>query len=94
MFAQSSLPAFEVASVRTIPEDMRTWAIRQMNPQLYRSLSNVNQLITWAWSLQNQHILGARRWIFEGRFEIQATTGRPASSDEERLMMKRSLAGA
>jgi uncharacterized protein (TIGR03435 family) len=47
-----------------------------------------------AWSLQNQHILGARRWIFEGRFEIQATTGRPASSDEERLMMKRLLAGA
>jgi len=89
--AESSLPAFEVASVRAIPEDTRTWAIRQMNPERYRSLSNVNQLITWAWNVKNYQVLGAPRWIFHERFEIQATTGRRASSDEERLMMQRLL---
>jgi uncharacterized protein (TIGR03435 family) len=90
--AQSSLPAFEVVSVRTIPQDTRTWALRQVNPARYLSLSNVNQLITWAWSLKNYQVQGAPGWIFRDRFEIQATTGRPASSDEERLMVQRLLA--
>jgi uncharacterized protein (TIGR03435 family) len=92
VFAQSSLPAFEVVSVRSIPEDTRTWALREVNPARYRSLSNVNQLITWAWSLKNYQVLGAPRWIFQDRFEVQATTGHPASADEERLMVQRLLA--
>jgi uncharacterized protein (TIGR03435 family) len=92
MSAQPSLPAFEVVSVRTIQQDTRTWALRQVNPARYRSLSNVNQLITWAWSLKNYQVLGAPGWIFEDRFEIQATTGHPASPDEERFMVQRLLA--
>jgi uncharacterized protein (TIGR03435 family) len=92
LFAQSSLPAFEVESVRKIPEDTRTWALRQVNPARYRSLSNVNQLITWAWRLKNYQVLGAPGWIFQDRFEIQGTTGHPASPDEERLMVQRLLA--
>lgn len=92
MFAQSSSPAFEVASVRSAPEDTRTWAIRQTNPEHYRSLSNVNQLITWAWNVKNYQVLGAPRWIFQDRFNIQATTGHPASLDEEKLMVQKLLA--
>jgi uncharacterized protein (TIGR03435 family) len=91
VFSQSPLPAFEVASVRTIPEDTRTWALRQVNPARYRSLSNVTQLIMWAWKLRDYQIGGAPAWIFKERFEIQATTGHPGNADEERLMVQRLL---
>ena len=50
------------------------------------------QLITWAWKVKNYQVLGAPVWISQERFEIQATTGRPSSVDEERLMVQRLLA--
>ena len=90
--SESTAPAFEVASVRTIRQDTRTWALRQVNPLLYRSLSNVMQLITWAWKVKNFQVLGAPAWISQERFEIQATTARSLSVDEERLMVQRLLA--
>lgn len=91
MLAQSPSRAFDVASVRPIPEDTKTWAIRQTNPKNYRSLSNVNQLITWAWNVKNYQVLGAPKWIFQDRFEIQATTEHPASLEEEKLMVQKLL---
>src|SRR4051794_34245286 len=43
--AQSTGPAFEVESVKAMPQDGRTWALRQVDPARYRSLSNVRQLL-------------------------------------------------
>src|SRR5262249_29249466 len=79
--AQSTGPAFEVESVKTMPQDGRTWALRQVNPSRYRSLSNVMQVLTSAWNVRNYQIVGAPGWISQERFEIQATTGKASSVD-------------
>src|SRR5262245_25317480 len=89
--AQSTVPAFEVESVKTMPQDGRTWALRQVNPSRYRSLSNVRQLVTWAWNVKNYQIVGAPGWTSQERFEIQATTGKASSVDEQRLMVQKLL---
>jgi uncharacterized protein (TIGR03435 family) len=42
--------------------------------------------------LRNYQVLGAPGWTTQERFEIQATTGRRASIDEERVMVQQLLA--
>jgi uncharacterized protein (TIGR03435 family) len=90
--SQTAAPAFEVASVRSMPRDSRTWALRRVNPERYQSLSNVMQLLTWAWQVKNYQILGGPAWLSQERFEIQGTTGHMSSVDEERLMVQILLA--
>jgi len=87
----SSQQVFDAASVRPVHDDTRTWAIRQVTPTRYRSLSNVMQLITWAWNVRNYQVLSAPAWTSEERFEIQATPGHPAKTDEHRLMLQELL---
>src|SRR4051812_7648556 len=90
--AQSTGPAFEVESVKAMPQDGRTWALRQVDPARYRSLSNVRQLLTWAWNVRDYQIIGAPGWTSQERFEVQATTGKASSVDEQRLMVGNLLA--
>ena len=87
----SSQQAFDAASVRPVRDDTRTWAIRQVTATRYRSLSNVMQLITWAWNVKNYQVLNAPAWTTEERFEIQATPGHPSKTDEHRLMLQELL---
>jgi len=89
--AQSTGPAFEVESVKAMPQDGRTWALRQVNPSRYRSLSNLRQLLTWAWNMKDYQIVGAPGWTSQERFEIQATSGNASSVDEKRLMLQKLL---
>lgn len=91
VFSQSTAPAFEVMSVKAV-EDGKTWALRKVDAQLYRSVSNVMQALTWAWKVRNYQVLGAPAWVGQERFEISATTGKPASDDEIRVMMQGLLA--
>jgi uncharacterized protein (TIGR03435 family) len=91
MFSQSPAPAFEVASVKTV-YDNKTWAIRHVDTQLYRSQTNAMQLLTWAWKVRNFQISGAPAWLTEDRFEIQGTTGHPVGDDRVRLMLQSLLA--
>lgn len=70
--------------------------LRKVDAQLYRSVSNVMQAITWAWKVKGYQILSAPSWLVRERFEISAaiptSAGRPASDDEVRLMMQGLLA--
>ena len=75
-----------------MPEDGRTWALRQVDPVRYRSLSNIMQWITWSWQLRDYQVIGAPGWATQERFEIQGSTGRPASVDEVRVMVQQLLA--
>jgi uncharacterized protein (TIGR03435 family) len=50
------------------------------------------QLLTWAWQVKNYQIPDAPAWLSQERFEIQGTTGRVSSVDEERLMVQTLLA--
>jgi hypothetical protein len=43
---------------------------------------------------EKNQVLGAPAWTSQERFEVQATTGRPSSVDEERLMVQRLLAAS
>jgi uncharacterized protein (TIGR03435 family) len=79
------------ASVKAV-QDTKTWALRQVNQERYRSVTNVTQLITWAWKMKNFQILGAPAWLSLERFEIQATTGNHSGTDQVRLMVQRLLA--
>ena len=90
--AQSTGPAFEVESVKAMPKDGRTWALRQVDPARYRSLSNVRQLLTWAWNVRDHQIIGAPGWTSQERFEVQATPGKASSVDDQRLMLRNLLA--
>jgi uncharacterized protein (TIGR03435 family) len=87
LYSQSP-PSFEVASVSAVPQDSRTWAVRQVSSARYRSQTNVMQLLTWAWNVKNYQISGAPAWLSQDRFEIQATTAHPSGMDEERLMVR------
>jgi len=49
------------------------------------------QLLTWAWNVKNYQIFGAPAWLFQERFDIQATTAHPSGVDEERLMVQKLL---
>jgi len=69
---QSTGSAFEVESIKAMPQDGRTWALRQLAPTRYRSLSNVRQLLTWAWNVRDYQIVGAPAWTSQARFDIQA----------------------
>jgi len=80
--------AFDAASVRPVGDDARTWAIRQVTTTRYRSLSNMMQLITWAWNVKNYQVLNAPSWTSEDRFEIQATTANPSSTTDQRQMLQ------
>jgi uncharacterized protein (TIGR03435 family) len=91
LFSQPAAPAFEVASVKAV-QNSKTWAIRRVDAQLYRSVSNVMQTLTWAWKVKNYQVLNAPAWLGQERFEISATLGRPASDDQVRLMMQGLLA--
>ena len=51
VFAQSAGPVFDVTSVKAV-EDGKTWVLRKVDAQLYRSVSNVMQAITWAWKVK------------------------------------------
>jgi uncharacterized protein (TIGR03435 family) len=82
LFSQPVAPAFEVTSVKAV-EDGKTWAIRKVDAQLYRSVSNVIQAVTWAWKVKGYQVLGAPSWLGQERFEISATT-------ESRRVMTRS----
>lgn len=94
LLAQPS-PVFGAASVKAV-EDARTWAVRNVDSQLYRSVSNVMQTLTWAWKVKNYQVAGAPGWLGQERFEIAATipasSGKPVSDDEVRLMMQVLLA--
>jgi uncharacterized protein (TIGR03435 family) len=83
-----SQPAFDAAAVRPVRDDSRTWAIRQVTATRYRSVSNVMQLITWAWNVKNYQVLNAPSWTSQERFEIQATPGHSANTDEQRAMLQ------
>jgi uncharacterized protein (TIGR03435 family) len=92
LFSQRpAAPAFEVTSVKAV-EDGKTWAVRKVDAQLYRSVSNVMQAVMWAWKVKDYQVLGAPSWLGQERFEISATistsAGNPASDDEVRVMMR------
>jgi len=87
VFSQPAAPAFEVPSVKAI-QDTKTWAIRRVDAQLYRSVSNVMQTLTWSWRVKNYHIPDAPAWLGQERFEISATIGHPVGDDEVRLRCK------
>lgn len=95
VFGQATAPAFEVTSVKAV-EDGKTWAIRKADAQLYRSVSNVMQTVTWTWKVKNYQVVGAPSWLGQERFEISAgipmTAGKLASDDEVRVMMQGLLA--
>src|SRR3569833_1735600 len=88
LFSQTvSQPAFDAAVVRPARDDTRTWATRLVTATRYRSLSNVMQLVTWAWKMKNYQILGAPAWASGERFEVQATPGHSSKADEQWLML-------
>src|SRR3569833_501765 len=92
LFSQTvSQPAFDAAVVRPARDDTRTWATRLVTATRYRSLSNVMQLVTWAWKMKNYQILGAPAWASGERFGVQATPGHSSSADEQRLMLQKLL---
>ncbi|HVW11074.1 MAG TPA: TIGR03435 family protein [Bryobacteraceae bacterium] len=86
-----SQAAFDAASVHPVHDDTRTWAVRQVNATHYRSVSNVMQLITWAWSVKNYQVVNAPGWISVERFEIQAATGHLSATAEQRQMLQQLL---
>jgi len=99
LFSQPAAQAFEVTSVKAV-EDGKTWAVRKVDAQLYRSVSNVMQAVTWAWKVKGYQVLAAPSWLGQERFEISAaipmtssgTPGKPASDDEIRVMLQGLLA--
>ena len=90
--AQTTAPAFEVASVKAADATARWVSPSASDPQRFRALTIVPQLIEWAWSVRDFQILGAPKWLAQERFEIQATAAQPSGEDHLREMLRQLLA--
>jgi uncharacterized protein (TIGR03435 family) len=90
--AQTPAPAFEIASVKAADATARWVYPSASDPQRFRAVTAVSQLIAWAWDIEDFQILGAPKWLSQERFEIQATAARPSGEDQMRLMLQQLLA--
>jgi uncharacterized protein (TIGR03435 family) len=98
---QAPRPEFDAASVKAVPEEMG-WPPRAgywvspriVDPQRFRALTYLAQVIEGAYGVRNFQVSGGPAWIKEAqvRFEIQATAVRPSSQDEMRQMLQTLLA--
>lgn len=91
--AQAPKPSFEVNSVkRSNPRPSGPFG-RSVAPggRFTWQYSTVGDLIQFAYDISSLQISGAPAWVSNDHFDISATAGREASSEEIRLMLQRLL---
>lgn len=87
-FAES--PAFDAATIRATPEDMRG-SVLGVNPgNLVMRGYDLSRCLQWAYELQRVQIEGPD-WLRETRFDIMAKTADPVDEAHLRVMLRRLL---
>jgi uncharacterized protein (TIGR03435 family) len=91
--AQDGQPRFDVASMRPYgaPDDV-IFALQFHAGGRLTATGTLRMLIRTAYRLQDFQLEGARGWIDDERFDIDARAGRNAPPDEMRLMLRALLA--
>ena len=87
--AQTSTPAFEVASIRPSESGPRAADITPGN-LIFRN-APLLEIVAFAYGVQNLQVSGPS-WLPNARFEIVAKAATPASRDEMRAMLQTLLA--
>ena len=92
--AQSSAPAFEVASIKPIPDAPFTLLGVMPHPggRVMSPASTVRQLILTAYGLQDVQLSGGPAWIATERFALEARAPADATRASVRSMVKALLA--
>jgi uncharacterized protein (TIGR03435 family) len=98
--APATSPAFQTVSIKAIDEN-GTWQLRNDGRQ-FDSTVDLEALLVWAYGVPDFQIAGSpawvgtpyydasgvRVWILGQRFEIHASTARPSSEAEVKLMLQ------
>jgi bla regulator protein blaR1 len=90
--AQTTVPSFEVASVKPSAPDGYPSAGLFPGGRYVSNHNAVYFLILSAYHIQIHQLSGGPGWIYEDRFDVQATAGHSVRNDELRLMLQKLLA--
>jgi len=84
-------PAFEVAAVR--PSDPASQiSIRRSGDRLNTTNTSLEMLITWAYDIRNDRLLGKPKWLDSARYDIAAKAGESLAPGLLQRMMQSLLA--
>lgn len=86
--AQAPRPAFEVASVKKLPQRMAPTQSSTAGAAFYRTNATVASLILFAYNIRDFELIGGPGWIRTDLFEINARAATEVSQDEKRLMVQ------
>jgi uncharacterized protein (TIGR03435 family) len=94
--AESSAPAFEVASVRSNPSRTDSRGIRVLPGRLAITGLTVREIVAYAYGIPNplrfSRISAGPKWLNEDRFDIVAKANGDVSTDQLRVMLRALLA--
>jgi uncharacterized protein (TIGR03435 family) len=94
--AESSAPAFEVASVRSNPSRTDSRGIRVLPGRLAITGLTVREIVAYAYGIPNplrfSGISAGPKWLNEDRFDIVAKANGDVSTDQLRVMLRALLA--
>ena len=94
--AESSAPAFEVASVRSNPSRTDSRGIRVLPGRLAITGLTVREIVAYAYGIPNplrfSRISAGPKWLNEDRFDIVAKARGDVSTDQLRVMLRALLA--
>ena len=90
--SQSATPSFEVASVKPSPPNGHPFMSPFAGGRFRATFTRAVILIELAYHVDDYQLSGGPKWIWENRFDVEASAGRSVSLDETRLMFQTLLA--
>jgi len=88
--AQQAKPKFEVASVKPQGAPVTPGPVQQVKPGgiFAASQATVRDLLTFAYGVRDDQIVGGPDWVREDRFAIDARANPDASADDIKIMVR------
>ncbi len=92
--AATADPAFEVATIKLTPPDVKQMSFGLRSPRFTATYSTVEDLIEFAYRVRPRQVEGGTSWMDETKFDIVAESNTPGSpsEDQDRLMLRKLLA--
>jgi uncharacterized protein (TIGR03435 family) len=88
-FAQG--PVFDVVSIKPSAPNSQSFGMRAEPGRLVATRTTIRSLILYAYPTEGRAVLGGPDWVGTDFYDVQATTGRPATVDELRAMVRTML---
>jgi uncharacterized protein (TIGR03435 family) len=90
--AQTSLPAFEVVSIKPLTGDVVPRQAQAPPDRFVRSNANVVELVQYAYGMQEFQVTGGPDWVRSSRYEVSAIAEGPQTNEQMQRMVRTLLA--